>query len=360
MRIVQFGAGAIGRGFLGQLWTDGGYEVVFVDIDPALVDALNRRRSYPLRLVDTAGATLKTIAPVLALPLSEPEAIIDALATCAFAATAVGANAFETLAPLMARGAQKRAAEPLRVIVCENQNDAARHLARAAGDVHALVCVDASVGRMVPPPTPQMLAEDPLLIATEPYAILPIDADAWVGDVPVIPGLKPVRPFAGYAARKLFTHNGGHALLAYEGAHRRHTSIGQCVEDPELLRQLCGFWDETGRALCARYGFDPAEQRAYEDDLLRRFANGALGDTVERVGRDPARKLRADDRLVGAALLCLEEGIEPLHIVRAIAAALRVGGYAPADLVGLAGLDPEDPLLLCVTRAYNEPLETPL
>ena len=79
---------------------------------------------------------------------------------------------------------------------------------------------------------------------------------------------------------------------------------------------------EASEALVAEYGFAPDALRDFTDDLLRRFANRALGDTVARVAADPLRKLRPDDRLGGAARLCLKQGITPTALARVIAAAL--------------------------------------
>lgn len=328
--VVQFGAGAIGRGFAGQLWSDAGYEVVFVDVQPALVDALNARRSYPLRLTDGVSTRERAIGPVRALLVSDADGIADALSGCAFAATAVGAAHFPRLAPTFAAAART---SPLNVILCENQDGSGAILAAALGDAAARVgCVSAEVGRMVPVPTPELLAEDPLLILAEPYVPLVIDARAWIGPRPDLPGVSAVDDLGPAHARKLYTHNGGHALLAYLGAERGHAMVWQAAEDPELAAALRGFWDETGRAICARYGVSLESQRAFEDDLLHRFRNRALGDTVERVGRDPERKLRRDDRLVGAALLCHDHGIDPAHALTAIAAALRAAGREPAWL----------------------------
>ena len=349
--VVQFGAGAIGRGFLGQLWTEGGYPVLFVDVNAPLVDALRAGGSYPLRL--TGGAGGREIGPVSACLVSDMETATAALARCVFACSAVGAAQFPALAPLIAQGIVRRArigvsrrsqSEPLNIVCCENQKNAAQMLQAETekhlppGDVRVrdyfekcVGFVDASVGRMVPPPTPELLREDPLLLLAEPYAELPIDGAAWEGSVPPIPGLLPKNNFAGYVARKLFTHNGGHALLAYEGFLREHDFIWQCIEDVELVSDLRGFWEETGTALCQAFGFDAAEQKAHENDLLTRFANRELGDTVLRVGRDPVRKLREGDRLVGAARLCEANGVVPVYAARAIAAALR---FAPRESAG--------------------------
>ena len=346
--VVQFGAGNIGRGFLGQLWTEGGYEVVFVDIDPALIEALNTRHGYPLRLVESDRQEDLTIRPVRAVNGRDVPGVAEELARCDFACTAVGVHAFEHLAPTLASGVEARRhcaanadAPALPVLCCENQTGAAALLRRrveqvlagnhAARDHFAAAAhfVDASVGRMVPVPTPLLRAEDPLLVAAEPYKELPIDAAAWPGVPPPIPGLLPKTNFAGYVARKLFTHNGGHALLAYLGYLRGHTYIWEAAEDPTVVPVVEAAWAETGAALVAAYGFDAAEQAGHQEDLLRRFRNKALGDTIERVARDPLRKLRQDDRLVGGALLCLKHGITPAHVCRGIAAALRYD--APGD-----------------------------
>lgn len=386
--VVQFGAGAIGRGFLGQLWAEGGFAVVYVEANPELVAALNERGAYPLRLTDGARTETREIGPVTAIAATDMAAITDALAGCAFACTAVGVNVIESLAGAIAAGISERAHRqtrtgggPLNIICCENQVrvgeklrgyvSAAMSLDEAAGLAFlrdSAGFVDASVGRMVPPATPELRAEDSLLMLAEPFGELPIDADAWVGEIPAIPGLAPRRNFAGYVSRKLFTHNGGHALLAYEGYRRGHEYIYQAVDDPEILAELEGLWEETGTALVRAYGFTLSEQRAHEADLLQRFRNRALGDTVVRVGRDPIRKLQRGDRLVGAALHCQGQGVEPIHAARAIAAALRFD--SPDDptaqqlqelvkregvrgaLFALAAVEPDSALATRVDNAY--------
>jgi mannitol-1-phosphate 5-dehydrogenase len=383
--IVQFGAGAIGRGFMGQLWTEGGFEVDFLDVDPRLVAELDRRRSYPLRLVDTNERIDLQIEPIRARPAGGLGGEIPRLiGDCAFVCTAVGVNAFTHLAEPLARSVRFRSSseKPLNILCCENQRGAASILRQAVADElkregispweyfeECVAFVDSSVGRMVPPPSPDTLAEDPLLIIAEPYKELPFDGEAWYGPVPPIPGLLPKHRFDGYVARKLFTHNGGHALLAYEGHLKGHTYLWECAEDPSLVAELTGYWQETGAALVAAYGLDAGEQRAHQADLLRRFGNRALGDIVTRVARDPARKLRRDDRLVGAALLCLDHGITPAHAARAIAAALQF--EAPGDptaaevrkaverggvrgaLAALSGVPADSPLADLVAEAYN-------
>jgi mannitol-1-phosphate 5-dehydrogenase len=175
---------------------------------------------------------------------------------------------------------------------------------------------------MVPIVPDEIRERDPLYVAVEAYATLPVDGSAFVGDVPPIRGLLPVHNIGAHEERKLFCHNCGHALCAYLGYQQGAELIADAVAHPVVRPVVTEGLAETRRALIAKHQFDPAEYQAHVDDLLRRFANRALGDTVARVGRDPIRKLGRQDRLVGAAQLCLAHGVEPTAILEGIRAAL--------------------------------------
>lgn len=122
--VVQFGAGAIGRGFLGQLWCEAGYETVFVDTNAALVQVLNERGSYPLHLVTNETTDARMIGPVRALYAADIPAILAELKKCAFAATAVGpgleAVIEEIFVPFLRLSKKERRSDPLTVLFCEN------------------------------------------------------------------------------------------------------------------------------------------------------------------------------------------------------------------------------------------------
>jgi mannitol-1-phosphate 5-dehydrogenase len=107
------------------------------------------------------------------------------------------------------------------------------------------------------------------------------------------------------------------------------------MAEPEIAAAVRGAMAEGSAAVARHHDLSPDEQELYIADLLRRFANPLLNDTIARVGRDPVRKLRSDDRLVGAGLLAIEQGVEPVEIARAIAAALRFDPPADAAAVTL-------------------------
>ncbi len=383
-RAVIFGAGNIGRGFLGQLFSESGYEVTFVDIEQALVDALNARGEYTVRLVDNEWQRDVRVGPVRALHADDREAVAGAVCHAVLMATAVGARALPFVAPHIAAGVRLRMlggeAAPLNCIVCENLKDAAQtlrglveeHLSPEERDFLSAYVgfVDTVIGRMVPPPTPEMRALDPTLICVEPYKELPVDRSGFVGPIPAIEALELCDNFAVYIARKLYIHNCGHAVLAYLGYLKGYTYGYEALADPEINGALHAVWEESIAGQVARYGVDAGWLRAHACELERRFANRALGDTIFRLGRDPIRKLGPTDRLVAPARLAEAAGLTPYALARVIAAALHFA--PPQDPIAIAlqkrlateGLEavladvsqiaPDEPLALLIRRHYEE------
>jgi len=318
---LVFGAGNIGRGFIGQLLAQSGYALRFVDIDRALVGALNRRGEYPLRLLTGQGLRELTVGHVRALHAGDAQAVAEAIAQADIIATAVGAGALPHVAQALKTGLGQRG-RPVDVLLCENMPDADKTMRELTQADERVGFVRACVGRMVPPQTREMQGGDPLRICAEDHAELPVDAAAFRAGLPVIEGLLPAVPFAFYMQRKLFVHNMGHAAAAYLGFLRGYRYIWEAVGDPAVCDTVHEAMKESAAALCKHYAQDAREMQEYIADLLRRFGNRQLGDTIERVGRDLPRKLAQRDRLFGAARLCEAQGLGNANIRKAIGAAL--------------------------------------
>lgn len=357
---VMLGAGNIGRGFLGQLFSESGYEVVFVEVDEVLIAALNAQQGYTIRLVDNERTDEVFISPVRAIHSREMDKVAQALARASIAATAVGVRSLPQIAPLVAAGVIQRAdsavLSPLNIIICENMPDAAATFRKMVGKeippAHQAYFeanvgfVDTVIARMVPPPTPEMRADDPTLIAVEPYKELPVDRSGFVGPIPEIVGMEACDNFGFYTTRKLYLHNAGHAILGYLGYQRGHTLGYQALEDDTVRRILEEALDESKAGIVYQYDADPAWLEATIADIVRRFGNRPLSDTVFRLARDPLRKLRPDDRLVGPARLAEEAGIVPEALSWGIA-----GGYRFDH--------PDDPLAVKLQqRLADEGFET--
>jgi mannitol-1-phosphate 5-dehydrogenase len=339
---VIFGAGSIGRGFIGQLFSESGYRLTFVDVDEPLLVALNQAGHYTIQLVTNDSSEEVIIRPLQGLLAGDREAVVQAIAQADLGATAVGARALAQVAPLVAAGIGRRAEQgltrPLNWIICENLKHAAQvfrgmvnaelPLAYQPYLAEYIGFVEPVIGRMIPPLPPQIHSQNPTLVIAEPYRELPLDAAGFAGPPPEIVGMVLASPFSFYAERKLYIHNAGHAVLGYLGYQAGYEYGYQALEDVYLAAVVQGAMVESQQALEKKYHLASGSLSAYVADILARFGNRVLGDTILRLGRDPLRKLAHDDRLIGAALTALTQGIEPHHLVKGIVAALH---FNPPD-----------------------------
>ncbi len=333
---LQFGAGNIGRSLAGAIFSRAGYDVVFADAADVLVNALRERGEYKVVVKGDLppGQPAETIVkPVTAFNnVKEPAALEDAVLNADLIGTAVGANVLplvmKAIAPILAKRER-----PVSIIFCENLHGVAEiargHLAAAMPegaviDGH-IGLVATSIGKMVPVMPAEVRERDPIEVWGEAYNKIIADRNAFVGPVPEIEGLELHSNFAAYVDRKLYIHNLGHAICACLGARRGHRLICDAIEDPEVLAPTRAAMMATAEALMKRYPgeFTEASQTDHVEDLLRRFRNRALGDTVFRVGRDLKRKLADGDRFIGGLRLVKETGGDTRPICKGIAAALR-------------------------------------
>jgi mannitol-1-phosphate 5-dehydrogenase len=313
--LVLFGAGNIGRSFIGQVFARGGYQVVFVDIDERIVEAMNRRGGYDVVIKHPEGREERVpVTGVRAVNARDEPAVAREVAAADLAATAVGPRALPAVARLLKAGVahryEQRPGVPLDVILAENARDAAsivREVIAERSLLDSVGLVQTSIGKMVPIVPAEVAQADPLIVFAEPYNTLIVDAKGFLGRPPTIPEVKAVDDIRAYVDRKLFLHNLGHAAVAYVGHQSSpgRTTIAEAVEVADVREAASDAMTEAAAALERAYpdAFDRAALLEHRDDLLRRFGNQALADTVFRVGRDLPRKLARDDRVVGAMLL---------------------------------------------------------
>jgi mannitol-1-phosphate 5-dehydrogenase len=335
MKAVMYGAGNIGRGFIGQIFFQSGYDLTFIDTAESVVDELNSKGRYPVRIL--AGGALNDIwiEGVRAINGKNIEDAAEAVAGADILATAVGVRALPFIAPAIAAGLKLRFARdrrPLNIIICENLLDANTILAglikeHLSGEEQRIFdesvgLVEASIGRMVPLQTVEMQDGNPLRVCVEAYAFLPVDKDAFKGDIPNLAGMIPFDNFDCYIKRKLFIHNLGHGICASLGMIRGNNFIYEAVNHGGILFIAQNAMLESALALSAKYQAPLADLCLHIRDLLLRFSNKALGDTCARVGADMARKLGNKDRFIGALRCCAEEGVQPAFISAGTAAAL--------------------------------------
>ncbi|RFA10066.1 mannitol-1-phosphate 5-dehydrogenase [Subtercola boreus] len=336
MKAVHFGAGNIGRGFVGLILHNAGYEVVFADVNGSLIDALAAAPTYDVFEVGLSPRTW-TVDNFRALNSATDEAgVVSEIASAEIVTTAVGPNILRFVAPLIGRAllARDAALPPLQVMACENAinaTDALRgHIETSLGDDFAAVSARAvfantAVDRIVPGQAP----DAGLDVTVEDFFEWAIESGPFGDALPSIPEAHFVPDLAPYIERKLFTVNTGHAATAYFGAAEGIAPVAEAISVPDIFTKVKAVLEETKSLLVAKHEFDPSVQEAYLEKNLQRFANPYLPDTVDRVGRAPMRKLSRNERFIGPAAQLAERGTRPTALLVAIRAALTFD--VPAD-----------------------------
>jgi mannitol-1-phosphate 5-dehydrogenase len=326
---VHFGAGNIGRGFVGLILHRAGYEVVFVDVVDPLIDALNSTPSFLVKKVGHESAEeLVDNYRAINSRSDEPAAIAE-IASADIVTTAVGPTVLKFVAPVIAAGLRERpgGAAPLVVMACENAINATDalvgHIRSAVPDEEwpavaaKAVFANTAVDRIVPGQS-----QDDLDVTVETYFEWAIERPPFGGNEPSIPDATWVDDLAPYIERKLFTVNTGHAATAYHGFARGIKKLSDALADDVVRAAVEGVLAETKQLLVAKHDFPAEAQQAYVDKILQRFANPYLPDTVDRVGRQPLRKLSRSERLIGPAAELAERGIRPQHLLATVEAAM--------------------------------------
>ena len=202
----MYGAGNIGRGFIGQTFANSGYSVGFVDINEEVIGQLNKDHTYPVKVVTNDGVEVQPVNNVYGIDGKNIDLVSDEIASADIMATAIGVNVLKFIAKPIALGLKKRFennAKPFNIIICENLIGADEFLKElvisyipeyADRVKNEIGFVEASIGRMVPVVVKEE-GENPLTVFVEPYNILPVDKDAFKGEIPEVNNHYPFAPF---------------------------------------------------------------------------------------------------------------------------------------------------------------------
>ena len=327
---VHFGAGNIGRGFIGALLQDAGYHVVFADVNQELIDSMKALGSYTLtELASVPKQKLYKDFQVLN-SVTETQELTQLIAKAEIVTASVGANVLGRIAPVIEAGLSQRTShDKLVVMACENALGASEIIKLAMQDQQlanqrAIFC-NTAVDRIVPL---QIEHSEPD-VAVEPFSEWIIDSAPLAGRELNLPGATFVEDLDPFIERKLYTVNTAHLAVALIGQQFGHETVIEAMADSEVMPKVLAAIEETSAALIRKHGFDPVAHAAYVEKTLSRLSNPAIDDEIVRVGRDPLRKLSRYERLIGPAAYHAEHLGEPFALLEVIDAALSF--QAPGD-----------------------------
>lgn len=379
MKAVHFGAGNIGRGFIGYLQYNSGYEVTFVDISDFLVDAINKYKNYTVITLSTSENKEK-VENVKAIHLKDTEALEKAISEADLITTSIGANNLASTGNLLRGLLEKRVetnTKELDIIACENALFATDMLKKAIleGASDKLVAYleekvgfpNSAVDRIVP--NVNIEKELPIDVAVEDFYEWDVEKDK-IRVNSDIKGAEYVDNLGPYLERKLFLLNGAHATIAYLGYLKDYKFIHEAIKDEEIRNTVVGFHNEAIKALSVKHGIDVNDLNKYSKKIIGRFENAYLQDELSRVGRDPVRKLSGNDRLITPLKQCSELNIEANSILTGVAAGFLFDAADDEKAQGIqndiaknglestisavTGLSLEDSLVASIAKKYQE------
>lgn len=307
-KIIIFGAGAIGRGYLPWLFPADNFDLVFVDSNPAIVAALRRGRYLTYRIRNGVMEPLNVKVASAFVPSEfRHEDHADALVMF----MCVGPRNVEKAAAILV-------GSKVPCVLCENEP----HGVAAVKSILAHENVYFAVPDVITSNTAHeiLLSRDLLSVITE-------DGELFVDDALGINLGKEIKMISGREliehqwAAKLYLHNTPHCIAAYLGAYLGKIYLHDVMAVPFVNAIVQGAMDEMSELLI-RSGRVPLPfLRWYAEKEMARFRN-RLFDPVSRVAREPLRKLEAHGRLIGAAQKCLAWGVVPDNLLIGITAAM--------------------------------------
>ncbi|MFT4186004.1 MAG: mannitol-1-phosphate 5-dehydrogenase [Micrococcaceae bacterium] len=352
MKATHFGAGNIGRGFIGEILFNNDFSIDFVDINETIINALSERNEYEIELADKDKKKIEVKNVTGLNNKDNPEAVIDSVASADLVTTAIGPNVLPFIAELIAKGIQKRreagVKNPIDVIACENMiggseflfKQVEEHLDKADIDYvkEYVGFPNAAVDRIVP----IQHHDDPLFVSVEPFSEWVVDASNTKNKDIELDGVLYVDDLEPYIERKLFSVNTGHATTAYTGAAKGYKTIDEAIEDKDVLKQLKDVLGETGALLVKKWDFDKEKHQAYIDKIVGRFENPYISDDISRVARTPIRKLGYDERFIRPVREAKERNLGYTHLLEVVAMILKYDDPKDEQSVELQKMLKED------------------
>ncbi|MDQ0204856.1 mannitol-1-phosphate 5-dehydrogenase [Pectinatus haikarae] len=330
MKAVHFGAGNIGRGFIGELLHNSGFEITFIEVDKHTVDYINKTNSYDVYIIND-NYRKEVIDNVCAVsPITDEKKAIDAIIAADIITTSVCVDNLPKIAGTLAKGLKERLAKSgskVNILSCENAFYATDMLKKALTECKFALTEEEldSIGCF------PNVAVDRIALSTEQDGIripqIEISFELVIEKNKLKdPSSQPIKGaeyadnLGMYLERKLYVFNCGHATAAYLGYAKKLPTIYDALNDKAIYASVVAAMRESAVMMTKKFPFTTEELETFIQKILKRISLKDLHDEVTRVGRSPIRKLGRKDRLVGPAMLAQEYALPNEHLAAAIAA----------------------------------------
>lgn len=335
MKAIIIGAGRIGRGFVTELLLNNNIEVVFFEAVKEMVDELNKIGHYTIHVLGDESKNT-SVNNVRAFEIDDVANLAKEWEDSRFIFTAVGGKNMKAIGEKIADAfsllcTQNKVIKS-DIITCENWVDPGKELEDAIYEnlsekekemFIASIGVSESVVMATGTGAPEGSRLDtPLDTYVQNMWYLPIDKDRIKNEIPNIKFLTFVENFNNLLKQKLYTNNTSVASIAFLGNLLGHKYVAEAANDARIEPILDEVYNEINQALVKGMGINEEDQIAFSKRAKNKYQDRDIIDVISRIARDPIRKLKPSDRLIGPAKIALSVGVKPDAIAMATAAAL--------------------------------------
>jgi len=347
MQALHFGAGNIGRGFVGKTLSQSGFNVIFSDVNQEIVDAINRNKEYSVQIISATTKNIVDVKRVSAINSNDSN-IIKIISIVDLITTAVGPRVLDKIALVIMRGIKlkikNKSIKPLNIIACENKIQASSFLKQEVLKKlpikyhdylnEYIGFIDCSIDTIIP----LVNKKDYLFLVAEDFKEWIVNASQFKGRIPKIIDMKLSNNLNAFVERKLFTLNTGHATAAYLGLIKKYKTIQEATSDEKIGFIVRSAMEESGSVLIKRYKFNKNDHLSYIKKIFSRFKNPFLSDNLERIARNPLQKLGKEERLIKPLLGTIKYKLPYSNLVKGIASAFFYQNLNDLESIQIASL----------------------
>lgn len=342
--LLIYGAGAIGRGYIPWVFSPEEYEYYYVEINDNLRNLLNKNKKFTtFKVINQQYKNMEVPVKYCYCLNEEKKKIFEVDAII----TAVGPRNILSIVENL-----KNTTTP--IICCENDSSIPELMISITNNSNIVFAIPDVITSNTAPP--ELKERDPLSIVTEDGICYIDHKVAWLGGNCVYVNKDELKK---QWIAKLYLHNTPHCIAAYLGYILSVTYLHESMQNKKAEKIVTGAMHEMKGVLLKKYHLKKNFVDWYANKELQRFRNTLLYDPINRVAREPFRKLAPNERLIGAAQLCVSCGIIPENILLGIMAAFCYDNPNDSDAnikYLIESLEPQDFLKIAMQLHPGEAL----
>lgn len=325
---VHFGAGAIGRGLVGEALHKSGYQIVFVDTNEELIKQINQNNYYTLiQMQDQKRIKIDHVEVLHAV--ADRKQVADYIEKASVITTSVMVGNLDKIAGVIGEGLERRWNKKLpliNIMAFENafraSDKLAEHIRNSNASLAEHLDETARFANTVTDRVVSPVNEDgnSVVVIGKEYEMTVARKELVDYDELPIQGVHYTDEINACMERKLYIGNGGHCCMGYLGSLKGYTFIDECIADQKLYSLVRKEMLEVASVISQKYGTDKKELENYVDYMLNRYKQSSNRDYIARVCRNPIRKLEENDRLMSPAVNAEKMGIDDSILALTIAA----------------------------------------